>query len=156
MRERWSPASSLSPRRGQQLREGQVAAGLVADLRDVGGKTVARRHQLQRWDQRGLEGRPAAALRETWKAVLVPAVVSYNVGIRARTLLVEMWEAKLKPSVRSYSAGISACARGQEGLRAQALLGEMQEATLGPDIGSFKAGVSLCEQCKRQWAMALL
>ncbi|CAK0840741.1 unnamed protein product [Prorocentrum cordatum] len=113
MRERWSSASSLSPRRDQQLRKGQaVAAGLVADLRHVGGKSVARRHQLQRRDQRGLEGRPAAALRETWKAALEPAVVNYNAGITARTLLGETWEAKMNPSVLSYSAGISACGGG--------------------------------------------
>ncbi|CAK0846366.1 unnamed protein product [Prorocentrum cordatum] len=112
MRERWSPASSLSPRRDQQLREGQaVAAGLVADLRDLGDKIVARRHQLQRWE-RGLEGRPAASLRETWKAALEPAVVNYNAGITARTLLGEMWEATLKLSFLSYSDGISACGRG--------------------------------------------
>ncbi|CAK0856892.1 unnamed protein product, partial [Prorocentrum cordatum] len=48
--------------KGEQWQQGRaVAAGAGATERDVGGEAGARRHQLQRCDQRVREGRAVAA-----------------------------------------------------------------------------------------------
>ncbi|CAK0874042.1 unnamed protein product [Prorocentrum cordatum] len=140
-----------------------------AKLEPVSATALARRHQLQRWDQRVREGRavaagPGAAERDAGGEAGARRL-SYNAGVSAcetggqwqpaAALLIEMREAKLEPDVISYSAGISACEKGEHWQRAVALLGKMRDAKLEPNvIFSYNAAISACQNGK-QWQRAL-
>ncbi|CAK0865769.1 unnamed protein product [Prorocentrum cordatum] len=80
------------------VREGRaVAAGAGAAERDAGGEAGARRHQLQRWDQRVREGRAVAAEGRAVAAGL-GAAERWQLAL---ALLSEMWEAKLEHVISS-------------------------------------------------------
>ncbi|CAK0899306.1 unnamed protein product, partial [Prorocentrum cordatum] len=110
----------------------QLAAGAGTAERDVGSEAGARRHQLQRWDQRVREGRAVVS-----GAGATERDVEGEVGARRHL---------------HYHAEIVACARCGQWRQALSLLGEMRNRYVEPNEDSYNLGITAYERSSRHSA----